>query len=61
MHVYKYTTFAHVNLTRVYDRSYPNLIPVPQLAEVIIIPAKQLLGLRHLSLESSNAICRLAE
>lgn len=35
--------------------------PIPQLAEVLILPAKQFLGLRHLSLESRNAIRRLAE
>ena len=35
--------------------------PIPQLAEVLILPAKQLLGLLHLPLESGNAVCRLAE
>lgn len=34
---------------------------VPQLAEVLILPAKQLLRLLHLPLESGNALCRLAE
>ena len=34
---------------------------VPQLAEVLILPAKQLLGLAHLPLESGNALGRLTE
>ena len=35
--------------------------PVPQLPKVLVFPAKQLLGLRHLTLESGDALRGLTE